>query len=94
MSEPIVISVEFISSDRTKDTEYLGEERFTGSRFSQLAHAVATHLLPLERGHGRVTFEVIHYKRGAIVYAGKGFTGHLAGVTEILTLFVMQTLKR
>lgn len=92
--QELILSVEFISADRSKDTEYLGEERFTGTRFSQLAQAIAMHVLAKERNYIGVSFSVVSYKRGATLYEGRSSTGQLQGITEVLTLLVMQALKR
>lgn len=93
MSEPLTITVEFASYNRTKDNKYLGEEKFSNTRLSQLAHSIATHLLPLERNNTGVVFEIISYRHNDVV-----FTSHhkreLDGITEIFKLLVQQILKR
>lgn len=92
--QELIISVEFISADRSKDTEYLGEERFTGSRFSQLSQAIAMHVLAKERDYIGVSFTVTSYKRGATTFEGRTGAGALQGITEVLIVLVAQILKR
>lgn len=93
MAESISITVEFASYSRTKDNEYLGEEKFTGTRLSQLAHSIAAHILPLERNHTGVEFEVLSYRRHDVVFDAR-CKRQLEGVTELFRILVDQSLKR
>lgn len=93
MAEPISISVEFASYSRTKDTEYLGEEKYTASRLSQLAHSIAAHILPLERNHSGVEFEITFYRREDVMFDPR-CKRQLEGITEAMRVLVAQVLKR
>lgn len=93
MSQSISITVEFASYSRTKDTAYLGEEKFTAARISQLAHHIATHLLPLERNNTGVAFEILSYRYKEIDFNGQ-CKRQLEGVTEVFRVLVDQILKR
>jgi hypothetical protein len=93
MAESISISVEFASYSRTKDNEYLGEEKFTGTRLTQLAHSIAAHMLPLERFHSGVEFEIVSYHRDDVSFDSR-CKRQLEGMTEIFRVLVDQVLKR
>jgi len=94
MTDQISISVEFASHSRIKDSQYLGLERFAGTRLSQLSHQIAAHLLPLERLHGTVIFEVSSYNRKGVSFDDKQHKRQLEGITDVVRLLVDQVLKR